>query len=139
MTMRREFDVATTLAIVNRATDSSWRIHCESCGVWCKSRRNYHIDHVIPEGMRPKDDKAHKLTPADGQLLCLDCHDKKTDKDKSEIGLAKRREAYDKGIEKPHKQKFKRWPPQVRDRERKPVSGVPRLMREGFIPAGDRR
>lgn len=137
MTERREFDVATKIAIVNRASDSSWRIHCERCGLWCKSRRDYQIDHVIPEGMRPLIDKERKLSAADGQLLCLVCHDEKTDKDKSEIGLAKRQEAYDKGIDKPRKRKWRRWPPRVRERERPPAVGKPRLMREGFVPVGD--
>lgn len=135
MTERREFDVKARVAIIFRACGSGRVPHCEKCGAWCPKRKDYHIDHVIPEGMRPIADQARKLVAADGQLLCLDCHDAKTDKDKAEIGLAKRREAYHRGVEKPHKQKFRRWPPQVRERERKPVSGVPRLMREGFVPA----
>lgn len=139
MSDRREFDVATQIAIVNRASDGSWRIHCECCGEWCPKRKDYHIDHVIPEGMRPLADKARKLVAADGQLLCVECHDKKTDKDKSEIGLAKRREAYDKGVKRPGKQGFHRWPPRVQRPHYQPVDGMPRLMREGFVPAGERR
>lgn len=130
----RKFSVAVQIAIVNRASDSSWRIHCERCGKWCRKRADYQIDHVIPEGMRPLEDKKRALTAADGQLLCLDCHDLKTDKDKGEIALAVRREAYSLGIDKPGKKKIRTRPRKERPPYR-PPPGLPRLMREGFVPA----
>ena len=114
MTDRREFSVALQIAIQTRARDSSWRIHCEACGKWCAKRAAYQIDHVIPEGMRPLVDLQKKLVAADGQLLCLECHDKKTDADKASIGLAKRQEAYHLGIEKPGKKKLWRKPQKER-------------------------
>jgi uncharacterized C2H2 Zn-finger protein len=91
---RREFTVADLVAIVTRATDEAGLIHCERCGAWCKRRADYEIDHIIAEGMRPKADKKRKLTPADGQLLCVAvCHPPKTKRDKEDINEAKRREA----------------------------------------------
>jgi hypothetical protein len=90
---RREFSVSDLVAIVTRATDESGRIHCERCGAWCPKRKDYEVDHIVPEGLRPAADKMRKLTPADGQLLCLDCHPPKTKTDKQDINEAKRREA----------------------------------------------
>jgi len=106
---RREFTIADQVAIVQRATDSSWRIHCERCGVWCKSRKDYAIDHIIAEGMRPEADRKRNLTPADGQLLCVAvCHPPKTRAEKGDIAEAKRREAAELGIERPGKVKMRR-------------------------------
>jgi hypothetical protein len=91
---RREFSQSDRIAIVGRASDGAGRVHCERCGAWCKRRADYQIDHVVPEGMRPDADLARKLTPADGQLLCVAvCHPGKTKADKGDIGEAKRREA----------------------------------------------
>jgi HNH endonuclease len=132
--MRREFSIADQIAIVRGATDSSYRIHCSSCGVWCKSRKDYQIDHVIPEGMRPAADRRRKLVRADGQVLCLRCHSEKTPRDVSDIGEAKRREAYAAGLERPGKKKIAHA-----KRERQPYrppAGTPALARRGFSPAG---
>jgi hypothetical protein len=119
--MRLEFTVAVQVAIVNRASDSSWRIHCESCGVFCKSRADYEIDHIRAEGMRPIGETPRKLTAADGQLLCTAvCHPEKTKADKGDIALAKRQEAYALGIEKPGKKKIRR-----RKREKRPAYRPP--------------
>lgn len=133
----RKFSVAVCVAIVERAT-AGGRIHCERCGRWCPKRADYQIDHVIPEGMRPAADKSRQLTPADGQLLCIDCHDKKTHKDKGEIAVAHRRQAYALGLERPGKQKM-RVRPKAPKPAYKPAAGVPRLARQGFVPAGGRR
>lgn len=138
MTDRRNFSVVIQVAITNRAMDSSFSVHCEACGKWCPKRADYEIDHIIPEGMRPAADKLEKLKPADGQLLCRECHDRKTDKDKGEIALAVRREAYSLGIERPGKKKMRSKPRKERPPYR-PAAGPPRLMREGYIPAGGRR
>jgi hypothetical protein len=90
---RREFTVAHLVAIVTRATDEGGLIHCERCGAWCPKRADYEIDHIIPEGMRPRADLKRKLTPADGQLLCVAvCHPPKTKRDNEDINEAKRRE-----------------------------------------------
>lgn len=133
----RKFSTAVRIQIVLRAS-AAGRIHCERCGEWCRKRADYQIDHVIPEGMRPAEDLRRALVAADGQLLCLDCHDKKTDKDKGEIAVAHRRQAYALGLERPGKQKMRSRPKAPRPAY-KPAAGVPRLAREGFIPAGGRR
>jgi hypothetical protein len=131
--MRVEFTVPVQVAIVNRASDSSWRIHCEACGAWCKGRADYEIDHVRAEGMRPIGEPPRKLTAADGQLLCLACHEAKTRADKGAIAEAKRREAYHWGLTK-KRQRKKRERPAYR-----PGAGEPALMRRGFVPAGSHR
>jgi hypothetical protein len=93
-TARREFSVSDRVAIVQRATDEAGLIHCERCGLWCPKRKDYQIDHILAEGMRPKADLKRKLTPADGQVLCVAvCHPPKTKRDKQGISEAKRREA----------------------------------------------
>ena len=102
--IRREFTVADQKAIVARATDADGKIKCEQCGAWVKSRKDYEIDHVISEGIRPAADKKRKLKPADGQLLCKAiCHKAKSARDVGDIGQAKRREARSAGIERPGK------------------------------------
>lgn len=126
---RREFTLDDRIAIRGRATDSSGNVHCEGCGVWLKHKADYQIDHVIPEGMRPLADLERKLTPADGQLLCVAvCHPEKTEDDKGDIGEAKRREAAHLGVDKPGKTKI----PRRRKRERppyRPPSGQPAMAR----------
>lgn len=89
---RCEFSPAVRRAIEARATDESGLVHCERCGVWCKSRSDYEIDHKRAEGLQPIGEKRRKLVAADGELMCLDCHAKKTLEDKGFIAEAKRRE-----------------------------------------------
>ena len=104
---RREFSQDDRIAIRGRATDSSGRVHCERCGRWCPKRADYQIDHILAEGMRPTADLKRKLTPADGQLLCVAvCHPRKTKADKGDIGEAKRREAAELGLRPPPRRKI---------------------------------
>lgn len=104
---RREFTLADRIAIRGRATDESGRVHCERCGRWCPKKADYQIDHVIAEGKRPAADLARKLTPADGQLLCLAvCHPQKTKIDKGDIGKAVRLEAAALGVKPPPRRKI---------------------------------
>jgi hypothetical protein len=137
-TDRRKFPLDAQLGIVKRATDGSGRIHCEGCSVWVKSRRDYEIDHIISEGVRPPADKGRRLTAADGQLLCTAvCHPAKTRRDDAAIAQAKRREASSLGLERPGKVKIGRR--EKREPERLPnrvANGVPALARRGFVPAG---
>ena len=132
---RREFSIATQVEIIFRATDEDGRVHCEGCGAWLKSRRDYEIDHIISEGIRPAADRKRRLRAVDGQLLCAICHKSKTRVDKGDQAEAKRREAAELGIERPGKVKIRR-----REKEaRKPLkiaAGPPGLARRGFSPAG---
>jgi hypothetical protein len=128
---RREFTVSDRIAIVGRASDPAGRVHCERCGAWCRKKADYQIDHVIPEGMRPAADLARKLTPADGQLLCVAvCHPRKTEADKGAIGKAVRLEAARLGVSTPPRRKIN-W---GHAREVKPplkvAAGKPRIARE---------
>jgi HNH endonuclease len=104
---RREFSLADRIAIRGRASDASGRVHCERCGRWCPKKADYQIDHVIPEGLRPAADLGRKLTPADGQLLCVAvCHPEKTKGDKGDIGKAVRLEAAHLGVSTPPARKI---------------------------------
>lgn len=128
---RRNFTLADRIAIVGRASDPAGRVHCERCGAWCRKRADYEIDHVVPEGMRPAADLTRKLTPADGQLLCVAlCHPQKTRADKGDIGKAKRLESAELGVKPPPRRKIN-W---GHEREDKPplkvAAGKPRLARE---------
>jgi len=117
---RREFSLGVQLEIVRRATDEDGRVHCERCGAWLKSRKNFEIDHVISEGIRPAADKQRRLTAADGQLLCAAvCHKEKTELDKGVQAEAKRREAKAAGLEAPGKQKIP-----GREKKAKPLTKV---------------
>jgi hypothetical protein len=90
--IRISFSAASTRAITARATDMKGRIWCEECGVECLSRADYEIDHCVAEGVRPNENRP-PLSAADGKLLCLLCHDKKTRRDVAEIARAKRLES----------------------------------------------
>ena len=104
---RREFTLSDRIAIRGRATDAQGRVHCERCGRWCPKKADYQIDHILAEAMRPLADLERKLTPADGQLLCVAvCHPQKTRADKGDIGEAVRREAAELGLKTPPKRKI---------------------------------
>lgn len=104
MTGRREFSLGVMLEIIQRATDEDDKVKCERCGAWVKSRREWEIDHVISEGMRPLADLKRRLTPADGQLLCTAvCHPQKTAEDAHHRAKAKRIEARAHGLKPKHK------------------------------------
>jgi hypothetical protein len=125
--LRSEFSLADQVAIVRRATDSSFRIHCEGCGAWLKSRKDYEIDHRLAEGMRV--DRSRKLTAKDGQLLCVAvCHPQKTRADKGSIAEAKRREAAELGLKRPSKVKIPRRPKPVKA-PLQVAAGAPEIMR----------
>jgi hypothetical protein len=104
---RREFSLSDRIAIVGRASDQAGRVHCERCGRWCPKKADYQIDHVIPEGLRPAADLGRKLTPADGQLLCVAvCHPEKTEADKGHIAKAVRLEGAHLGVSTPKRRKI---------------------------------
>ena len=135
MTDRREFSVDCQVAIIRRATDADGRVHCERCGIWCKRRADFEIDHILSEGLRSAADKKRKLKPADGQLLCRAvCHKAKTAVDKAVQGEAKRREAASLGVQRPGKAKIAR--PEKKERKTVKIApGPPGLARRGFQPA----
>ena len=129
---RREFSQSDKIAIRGRATDSSGRVHCERCGRWCPKRADYQIDHILAEGMRPAVDLKRKLTPADGQLLCVAvCHPPKTKEDKGDINEAKRREAVELGLRTPPKRKIN-WGHERADRPPLKVANGPTAMARRF-------
>ena len=87
---RREFTKAVKVEIIKRATPAGtltppW---CEQCGAMA---HKWAIDHIDPDAMQT--DKSKPLTAAEGQLLCLPCHDEKTKADVADIAKAKRVEA----------------------------------------------
>jgi hypothetical protein len=130
---RREFTQSDRIAIVGRATDSSGRVHCERCGRWCPKKADYQIDHVLAEGMRPAADLKRKLTPADGQLLCVAvCHPRKTKDDKGDINEAKRREAAELGLRTPPKRKIG-WGHEKAARPPLQVANGPTAMARRFV------
>ena len=88
--IRISFSSALKRAIERRATDMTGRKWCEQCGAECVTRADYQIDHCVPEGVQPANDNRPPLTADDGKLLCLACHDKKTERDVFEIAKAKR-------------------------------------------------
>ncbi|HEY1881228.1 MAG TPA: HNH endonuclease [Caulobacteraceae bacterium] len=87
--IRVPFPRAVERAIVERATEGG-RVYCEGCGAGCRSRADYEIDHIVPEGVRMGE--REPLSAEDGKLLCIKCHDRKTRRDVAEIARAKRLE-----------------------------------------------
>lgn len=103
MSDRVEFTRKVQAQIILRATNERGLILCEGvneegvvCGCFCKPGQ-FQIDHIIADGLKVV---KPKLTAADGQLLCLPCHDEKTDKDKAAIARATRREQARLGAKK---------------------------------------
>jgi len=129
---RREFTLGDRIAIRGRASDAQGRVHCERCGRWCSKKVDYQIDHVIAEGLRPAADLKRKLTPADGQLLCVAvCHPVKTDDDKGRIAKAVRLEGAHVGANKPPARKIN-WGARKEPKPKltKVATGKSRLARE---------
>lgn len=77
---RVEFSKATKREIYIRAGGPETP-HCECCGMPVKNKC-FEYDHICEEWERT--DGREKLTAADGQLLCIPCHDKKTARKTSE-------------------------------------------------------
>lgn len=96
---RREFTRDVYAQIVKRATNAAGLVTCEGCGLVLGKRR-YAVDHIKADGLEV--DKTGKLTPADGQLLGVECcHPPKTKDDIGKIARAKAREAKDNGFKRP--------------------------------------
>ena len=119
---RREFTKTDKAAMNKRATDASGQIRCEGCGLALKKSGIEH-DHIIPEALRPEEDKKHKIMIAEGQVLGRDCcHrgvDSKTSSDQKKIAKAKRGEQKHQGITGP-KQKIQSAGFQKKERKPKP-------------------
>ena len=88
--MRVPFTKAAAREIISRSTDMKGTVFCEQCGAECVTRADYEIDHIVPEGVQPANDNERTLTAADGKLLCLRCHERKTKRDVFEIAKTKR-------------------------------------------------
>ena len=125
---RREFSRAVKVAVIRRATKDGVTF-CEGCGAAAK---RWQIDHVRADGL------LGEPTLANAQLLGECCYGPKNAEDTAQIALARRREAYHLRVERPGKQKMRARPKAPRPAY-KPAAGAPRLLREGFIPAGGRR
>jgi hypothetical protein len=123
---RREFPRAVKVAVIRRATKDGVT-YCEKCGAIASK---WQIDHVRADGL------LGEPTLENAQLLGECCYGAKNADDAAQIALAKRREAYHLGIEPPNKRKLRGRARKARAPYR-PSAGQPRLLREGFIPAGD--
>ena len=77
---RTEFKPYVRRAIQRRANGA-----CEECGG--SVANGFEIDHIVSEGIAYR---KRILTPADGRLLCLDCHKTKSAKDARLLAKAKR-------------------------------------------------
>ena len=103
-TKRRDFDNDQKAQMNKRAMDASGVIRCECCGLSLKTGQ-IEYDHIIPEALRPDEDKKKKITISEGQVLGRDCchrgENSKTSKDQKQIAKAKRQEKKHNGITKP--------------------------------------
>ncbi len=140
MAKRRNFSERQKIEIVERATIDGV-VFCEGCGVMVKGK-NFQIDHIIAEALRTPEDRAKKLTIADGQLLCSGsseaCHDMKTQKgDVPAIAKAVSRQAAHLGVSTPTQNPIQsrgfqpttkplKLPPKIADG----LSGIFRQIRE---------
>ncbi len=89
---RKNFSKATKVAAIKRATRDGV-VYCEECSLPAKK---WQIDHINPDGL------TGEPTLENAKLLCLPCHDVKTNtKDKPAIAQAQRREAKHLGAVKP--------------------------------------
>lgn len=89
---RKNFSKAVKVACIKRATRDGV-VYCEECNLPAKK---WQIDHINPDGL------TGEPTLENAKLLCLSCHDVKTNtKDKPAIAQAQRREAKHLGAVKP--------------------------------------
>ena len=89
---RKNFTKAVKVAAIKRATREGVT-YCEGCGLPTKK---WQVDHHNPDGL------TGKPTLENAKVLCLPCHDVKTNKkDKPAIAQAQRREAKHLGAVKP--------------------------------------
>jgi 5-methylcytosine-specific restriction endonuclease McrA len=124
MTKRREFSKPIVVEIIRRAT-VGMQVRCEGCGVAC---RTWQVDHIVAEALVI--DKSKKLTAADGQLLCAECHKAKTGTaDVPAIARAVRREAKHTGASRPAGNIPSPPKPAPKRPAREPVQGVTNLAR----------
>ena len=128
---RRNFDRATKVAIIKRATRPDRQPACERCGaVGVKMD----VHHKVMDAMEV--DKSRKLTADDGELLCGPCHDPITATQRKHLAKALAREAKHVGADKPKSQiKSAGFPHRSRPHEgRPPVAGeseIARRFRDG--------
>lgn len=105
----RRFPALAQREIASRSTDMTGRVWCEKCGAECSTRADYEIDHIVAEGVLPAFRDRRPLTAADGALLCLSCHGKKTRGDIFEIARAKRLEARHRVVAQGQPEIMRRW------------------------------
>lgn len=100
---RREFTQKQKAQIVERSKDANGRICCERCGLVLAGKQ-YEIDHIIAEGLRPEADKKAKITIAEGQLLGKECchrgADGKTNDDVKKIAKSNRQYSKANGLKR---------------------------------------
>lgn len=116
---RREFPRAVKVAVIRRATKDGLT-YCEKCG---EVVTKWQIDHVRADGL------LGEPTLKNAQLLGECCYGPKNAEDTAQIALAKRREAYAFGLERPGKKKLRARPRKERAPYRA-AAGKPRIARE---------
>lgn len=137
--VRREFNRATRVEIVRRATrsisETLFAVFCEKCGALSQ---RWEIHHLREDALEI--DKGGPLTADDGALWCVPCHKEHTASVSiPAVARAKRREAAHIGAEKPNKAAIPQRPKPSKPPSKAPVPGLPRLAREGFVAAGRAR
>lgn len=118
---RRNFDRASRVAIIKRATRPDGQPACERCGaIGCKLE----VHHKQMDAMEV--DKSRKLTAEDGELLCEPCHDPITSAQRKVLAKALAREAKSLGATKPKVQIKSRGfdKPHRKHPDRQPVMGL---------------
>jgi hypothetical protein len=125
---RREFSRAVKVAVIRRATENGVTF-CEGCGALAKK---WQIDHKRADGL------LGEPTIENAQLLGSCFYGAKNAEDTAFVAEAKRREAAEL-IGRSGKRRI--WWRSGRDQRLplKVAAGVPRLAREGFVPAGRER
>jgi hypothetical protein len=123
---RREFTKAVKVEILKRSIVDGTRLFwCEQCHAMVASGE---IHHIRQDAMEI--DKSVRLTAADGQFLCKDCHAEITKQQAPVMAKVKRIEAKHLGLKKPSTLKSAGFPKKVRAHSgRSPPDGLSQLAR----------
>jgi 5-methylcytosine-specific restriction endonuclease McrA len=124
-----EFDTATKRAAWDRCGGQcEGKVNGVRCFAFLLGRRNA-FDHILPVAL------GGKSVLANCQVLCKDCHDRKTAKDVGHMAKADRQKNRAIHADKPHKQKIKSNPTALKSQRRpkhegrEPTAGLSEIGR----------
>ena len=129
MANRQNFTRAVLVEMAKRCTRPDGQMACERCGA-IGVRLEAH--HGIMDAMKSAEAKKRRLTAADGEMICVPCHQPETARQRKELARAEASEARHLGVHRARKPfRSRGFPPAVpKDRTvTKHTNGVNEIAR----------